>query len=186
MKTASLVFGVDGFLNNASGVRSINQAMALGFADELSKIAGAMGQVYRKGVRAVEKGWEASGGWRAGKGRVTRYLPGGKALAVGMTATQLPNAVRKTDTSGQGKSRSERMGSLIGGTIGGLAGGAAPGMRGMVGGVAGGMAGDAIGARLGRMMPGGARRPPPMSHPQVQQAAPQAPQQAPVPSAGQV
>lgn len=83
------------------------------------------------GGDAVYKGWHGFGrgadaAVRAKDG--TRWL-GMKGLTVGFTASQLPDALKEEDPSGQGRSRSERIARLAGNTIGGLATAGALGNR---------------------------------------------------------
>lgn len=163
-------------------IQKMGSVVMLGFIDELEKISGAARQVLQKGTRMVEKGWQESGGWAHGRGRISRYLPGGKALTAIGAAASLPGAISKEDASGKGRSRTERIGGVIGGTIGGLAGSAGKGWKGMAGGTAGGFGGEYLGGQIARRIPGAGRQIPRQAP--VQQAAPQAPQvQQPVPSA---
>lgn len=144
--------------------------------------AGIPGKIL-EGVTSLGGGIPMGGGRRT-KG-LTAYLPvGQKALLTAGAATQLPGALKKEDPSGKGRSRTERLGGLAAGTATGIA----TSRLGMVPAIAAGLAGEAAGAGAGRLVRH--RKPMPQgtggySAP-VQQAAPQAPQQAPVPSAGQV
>ena len=171
----------------------MNITMIRGFSDELEKIA-FMANVGTKIVNTIkpvgkylQKGWNAGGWMGAGKqgpgafesvtslGGLTKHLPvGNKSLTVGFGALQAKDAIKKEDPTGQGRSRAERMGSLVGGTAAGLAG-----MNmGLVGGMATGIGGDIVGGKLGKLV-GGKRRPPPAaqtatSNPQA--VVPNAPQ----------
>ena len=119
------------------------------------------------------KGWMGAGYEGGGVidkvtslGGLTKHIPvGPKALTVGFGALGAKDALKKEDESGQGRARSERMGSVIGGTVAGIAGGA----MGLPGAIATGIAGDYAGGKLGKLV--GKRKPP---------APPQAPQPAPI------
>jgi len=97
------------------------------FADELEKIAGA-GELARKALWA---GWHGlkpdlsavpGSSWRAGSGKITKWLPGGKAMTLGTAALQMPSVLAKEDPTGKGHSRLERAARMAGSTVGGIAG----------------------------------------------------------------
>jgi hypothetical protein len=109
------------------------------------------------------KGWMGAGYEGGGLldkatslGGLTKHLPvGPKAMTVGFGAIGAKDALKKEDESGQGRSRAERMGSVIGGTAAGIAGGA----MGLPGAIATGVAGDIVGGKIGKLV-GGKRKPP--------------------------
>jgi len=110
-----------------------------------------------------------------------------KAFNAGMlglsTAQGAHAALKKEDPTGQGRSRSERVGALVGGTTAGLL--TLPHTRFALGlpvAIAGGMAGESVGGRIGRMV-GPRRKMPPAPVNQPADAAPpesMAPPEAPV------
>lgn len=158
-----------------------------------TKILRKAGPAARAVGRYMHKGWNTGGnatgrfqGWmgagreaasgRAGKafetvsslGGLTRYLPvGPKSLTVGFGALGANNALKKEDPAGQGRSRTERIGSLIGGTAAGIAGG----NMGILGSMATGIAGDYVGGRIGRAI---SKRKPPTQPAEVRPATPTA------------
>ena len=142
----------------------------------------------------IQKGWNTGGnksgfapGWfGAGKegkgiyesvtslGGLTSHLPvGPKSMTVGFGALGARDALKKEDESGQGRSRDERVGSLVGGTAAGIAGGA----MGLPGAIVTGIAGDYAGSRIGRAIQG---RTPTPAVPQV--PVPKAPVTGKVPN----
>jgi len=65
----------------------------------------------------------ASGGGWAGGPQAGRYLPlGSKALGTTVAFGDFKDSFNRADTAGEGRSRTERLGSAIGGTAGGIAG----------------------------------------------------------------
>ena len=182
----------------------MNNATFRGFLDEVGKIkkAGILRNVGTRIVHTLKpvgelmrKGWNTGGnksgfapGWfRAGKegkgiyesvtslGGLTGHLPvGPKSMTVGFGALGAKDALKKEDESGQGRSRAERIGSLVGSTTAGIAGGA----MGLPGAIATGIAGDFAGGRIGRAIKG---RTPPAAVPQVP-AVSQAPTMGKVPN----
>ncbi len=75
------------------------------------------------GRDALYKGWH---GFDRGADALTKSTQGTKwfgmkGLTVGLTASQLPDAMKAEDPSGQGRSRSERLARLAGNTAGGIA-----------------------------------------------------------------
>jgi len=133
-------------------------------------------QTAKAGGKLMKDGWQTGGGgtgrlkgWMgAGKeqasslpgkiyenitslGGLTKHLPvGPKSLTVGFGALGAKDALKKEDSTGQRRSRAERMGSVIGGTAAGIAGGA----MGIPGAIATGIAGDYAGGRIGRAIKG--------------------------------
>lgn len=90
-------------------------------------------------------------------GGATKHLPVGmKSLTVGGAAATAPEAFKKEDSSGRGRSRMERIGGWAAGTAGGLA----TMNRGMIGGIAGTMGAERAGSAIGRAVAG--RRKPPV------------------------
>jgi len=149
-----------------------------------TKIVHTLKPAYKAGAELMHRGWNTGGGGKgalkgwmgAGKdqatslpgkiyenvaslGGLTKHLPvGPKALTVGFGALGAKDALKKEDESGQGRSRAERMGSVIGGTAAGIAGGA----MGLPGAVATGIAGDYLGGRAGRAIKGRTPKPAPI------------------------
>lgn len=69
---------------------------------------------------ALHRGWHGFDRV-TGSGSRTGWF-GLKGITAGLTATQLPDALKAEDPSGQGRSRGERLARLAGNTAGGLAG----------------------------------------------------------------
>lgn len=138
-----------------------------GFMRDVGTNLGNTLKGFTRPVQAVKKGWHEGGWtqaqeantmlrqgktvgslgqkWAKGKG-VGKYLPGNKALTLASTAMMAPSAFKKEDPSGQGKSRTERIGALAGNTVGGLIG--AP--YGFSGSIAGSVLGEVGGRYLGK------------------------------------
>lgn len=146
-----------------------------GFLDEMEKLAKGQGLLtsanrslkevardtgyavasLRRPVKAVKDGWSAGHrhgmGWTWSKGRhAGKYLPGGKTLTVGFGAATAPEAFKKEDPTGQGRSRSERVGKWVGEQVGGLAGTRYGLTGGMAAGTAGSVAGETLGKAVGK------------------------------------
>lgn len=118
-------------------------------------------------VQSLKKGWEVGGwsqggesrnmlaaglpvgargkNWAGGKG-IGRHLPGGKALTVATGLMMAPEALKKEDPTGRGRSRAERIGSFIGNQAGGLIG--TP--YGLSGAIAGSLVGEGAGKVVGK------------------------------------
>lgn len=74
------------------------------------------------GSEALYKGWNGFGRGASALDKSTQGTKwlGMKGLTVGLTATQVPDALKAEDPSGQGRSRSERLARLAGNTAGGM------------------------------------------------------------------
>lgn len=138
-----------------------------GFMRDVGTNVGNTLKGFTRPVQAVKKGWNEGGWtqaqeantmlrqgktvgklgtkWAKGKG-AGRFLPGNKALTLAGTAMMAPGAFKKEDPTGQGRSRTERIGALAGNTVGGLIG--AP--YGFSGSIAGSVVGELGGKYLGR------------------------------------
>ena len=115
---------------------SINRQSFLAFTAEITKTAGLIGTL----KHWTREGWhnpmgggvpQANAapagsfsarhpGWMGSSKRWGKIPVGMKSMTVGMTALQLPGALKTEDPSGQGKSRAERVADLGGQTVGGL------------------------------------------------------------------
>lgn len=121
----------------------MNRDAFMAFGNELTKIAFA--NTIAKGFKAaIREGWHGTPA--APNSRLNKGL---MLLGTGLMAK---DAIKPTDPSGIGRSRSERLTGLAGNTIGGMAGSSAmlrlmpnrPILGGIVGGVAGGMLGEKL------------------------------------------
>ena len=104
----------------------------------------------------LKRGWESAGegggGWAAGT-QAGRYLPIGAKSFGGIAAlSDLKDAANRSDPTGQGRSRTERLGYAAGGALGGIAGGLSGKTMGRLGSGLGLVA--ALGAGIGGMMGG--------------------------------
>lgn len=113
----------------------------------------------------LKRGWEnmgeGGGGWAAGN-QMGRYLPlGGKAFGGVVAIGDVKDAVNRSDPYGQGRSRTERLGSAVGSTVGGVVGGFSGRTMGrlgsglglgaaLVGGIGGMMGGGYVGGKAGK------------------------------------
>ena len=97
---------------------SINRQSFLAFTAEMSKLAFV--------GRMLHEGWHGPASAAQGTGLANPMF--GKVMTVGMTAMQAPGAVKEEDPTGQGRSRTERIGDLAGQTVGGTVGMGAAGM----------------------------------------------------------
>jgi hypothetical protein len=153
----------------------MNPVTLSAFLDEVGLIKEAGGIIQNVGNRIAQtmsKGWNHSSMAWGGQGFVrgasrgmvgnavehvtslggaTKYLPvGGKSMTVGMGALGVPGAIAKEDPSGQGRSRTERLGGLAANTAAGVA--LAP--AGLVTQIAGGLGADVAGSSIGRAISG--------------------------------
>lgn len=115
----------------------------------------------------VKRGWEnmgeGGGGWRGGNMAGRYNVLGGKAMTGIFAAGDLKDAANRTDPTGQGRSRTERLGYGAGGALGSVVGslgakrvarfGGVPGfLISAAGGLGGMMAGYALGGKAGKFV----------------------------------
>ena len=121
----------------------MNRETFLAFGDEITKIA-FMNQLAKGFKSVLHEGWH--GTKAAPNSRLNKGL---MLLGTGLMAK---DAIKPTDASGLGRSRTERLTGLAGNTIGGMAGSSAM-LRLMpshplLGGIAGGIGGAVMGEKL--------------------------------------
>ena len=115
----------------------------------------------------VKRGWEnmgeGGGGWKGGTGWGRYNVLGAKGMTGIFAAGDLKDAANKTDTTGQGRSRTERLGYAAGGALGSVVGtlgakriariGGVPGMlAAAAGGIGGMMGGYYLGGKAGKVV----------------------------------
>ena len=91
----------------------------------------ALGHEFKPGMswrpdKVIKKGWknlgEGAGGYAGGTG-YARYAPvGGKAMTGAFSIGDFKDTLNRSDPSGEGRSRTERLGHALGGLAGGTAG----------------------------------------------------------------
>ena len=146
------VRGAGGQAAASNGARAAEAAREASFVRRMARRPGESVPAHwlRKGWNEVGGPHGARGGWFGAEDTWRSKLPiGGKTLTVGFTGLALPNAVRKEDPAGLGRSRAERLSQLGASTVGGLMGVGALMRDGkiglgksLIGGIGGSMAGE--------------------------------------------
>lgn len=103
---------------------------------------------------ALSKGMsETGGGWRQSSGTMGRYLPWGvRAQALKSSIPEFRDAFKSEDTTGQGRSQTERVGRAVGTLAGGLATNLPASVTnrlGFVGNAVVGLGASALGSKIG-------------------------------------
>ncbi len=132
------------------------QASQLTFGQNMKALGSELkGQSYTPKA-VMKRGWgnlgEGGGGWRGGTGGGRYNVLGGKGMTGIFAVGDLKDAANKTDTTGQGRSRTERLGYAAGGAAGSVAGAIGAKRIARIGGLKGTLIAGAAG--LGGMMGG--------------------------------
>lgn len=123
----------------------------------LKALGSELGSASWRPDKVVKKGWhnlgEGGGGYAGGTGTFGRALPlGAKSMSGLFALGDVKDAVGRSDTTGEGRSRTERLGHALGGFAGGTAGALSARSVARIGGIGGTVAN--IGASIGGMMAG--------------------------------
>lgn len=145
-----------------AGLLSFRQNMGVLKHQAQGLAQGGLHNVPGRVLRGAWRGTLGSGGYAAaGAGLRGRYLPMGARL--GMATTLLPEAstaFKANDATGEGRSRTERVGGVLGGAVGNLLAGLPPSVSARLGlgGVGLQMAASMAGQTVGRAVGAGAGR----------------------------